>query len=201
MPKGINKKGVIWGPTVDDDDEFGNTVYVGEKSKKRKKMILMEDRVLPDGSPQPLYFPPEHKHTGLFKEMAQILIKRGLTAEAKLNAECKNFKCNPAQFPCCCWRVLFNQPDFVGVKSELEEVIKAQGHLFLMLPKFHCKLNPEEQCWGYAKQQYCDYPWASYTPLQLGCPHAIPTRPRAHWPRSCLPCLLVYQFNKIWRKD
>lgn len=49
MPKGINKKGVIWGPTVDDDDEFGNTVYVGEKSKKRKKMILMEDRVLPDG--------------------------------------------------------------------------------------------------------------------------------------------------------
>ena len=58
-------------------------------------------------------------------------------------------------------RVLFNQPDFVNVESQLESVCKARGFQVIFLPKFHCELNFIEQCWGYAKCIYCHYPASS----------------------------------------
>ncbi|KAG1829910.1 hypothetical protein F4604DRAFT_1868693, partial [Suillus subluteus] len=39
---------------------------------------------------------------------------------------------------CCCRRVLYNQPDFVAVESNLERICKARGFSVLFLPKFHC---------------------------------------------------------------
>jgi transposase len=50
--------------------------------------------------------------------------------------------------------MLFNQPDFAGVKSLLELECSAHGVSVMFLPKFHCELNPIEQCWGYAKCLY-----------------------------------------------
>ena len=41
-------------------------------------------------------------------------------------------------------QLLSQQDDFVHQESMLELFIKAQGHLCLFLPKFHCKLNPIE---------------------------------------------------------
>jgi transposase len=57
--------------------------------------------------------------------------------------------------------VLYNQPDFVQVKSQLETFCKACGVEVLFLPKFHCKLNFIEQCLGYTKQIYWHYPVSS----------------------------------------
>ncbi|KAJ8579338.1 hypothetical protein M405DRAFT_897044 [Rhizopogon salebrosus TDB-379] len=57
--------------------------------------------------------------------------------------------------------MLYNQPDFVAVESNLETVCKTRGFSVLFLPKFHCELNFIEQCWGYAKCTYRHYPASS----------------------------------------
>ncbi|KAG1843766.1 hypothetical protein F4604DRAFT_1512276, partial [Suillus subluteus] len=98
---------------------------------------------------------------GLFKGMAVILHERGLIQESKLRAQCKDFKCAKGATNCCCRRVLYNQPDFVAVESNLERICKARGFSVLFLPKFHCELNFIEQCWGYAKRIYRQYPTSS----------------------------------------
>ncbi|KIJ49123.1 hypothetical protein M422DRAFT_161769, partial [Sphaerobolus stellatus SS14] len=64
------------------------------------------------------------------------------------------FKCKDSKASCCCWQVLYNQPDFVGQKSALIEFIEAHGHLVIFYPKLHCELNFIEQCWGAAKYDY-----------------------------------------------
>ena len=115
----------------------------------------MMGATFPDGSPQSLYFSPDHPHhPGKFKGMAIILEERGLHQYAKLRAECVGFKCADVHANCCCRRVLFNQPDFAAVKSMLEYTCEEQGVQVLFLPKFHCELNPIEMCWGYAKRLY-----------------------------------------------
>jgi len=51
-------------------------------------------------------------------------------------------------------RILYNQP----VKSILEEHCEKCGFLVLILPKFHCEINPLEMVWGWAKFHYQLYP-------------------------------------------
>ncbi|KZV78087.1 hypothetical protein EXIGLDRAFT_597416, partial [Exidia glandulosa HHB12029] len=126
-----------------------------------KTKVRMRDGKLPDGTAQPLYFPDGHVRAGTFKGMAVILQERGFAFAPNLRAQCgKTFKCVnllagmhgiPA---CCCRRLLFNQPDFSGVRSLLEDTCEARGFDTIFLPKFHPELNPIEQCWGRAKLKY-----------------------------------------------
>ena len=44
------------------------------------------------------------------------------------------------------------QPDFMNEKTKLERFLHDHGHICIMLPKFHCELNPIERCWGQAKR-------------------------------------------------
>ncbi|KAF9459536.1 hypothetical protein BDZ94DRAFT_1284360 [Collybia nuda] len=98
-------------------------------------------------NPQPLYFPDDHPtHPGCFKGMSVILQEHGLVEESKLLRECAGFKCKPGATKCCFRRVLYTQPDFKMVDSLLE---------------FHCELNFIEQCWGYAKRKYREFPPSS----------------------------------------
>ncbi|KIJ42644.1 hypothetical protein M422DRAFT_170720 [Sphaerobolus stellatus SS14] len=121
--------------------------------------LKMRNGVLPNGEQQPLYFPDDHPTMpGYFKGMSIILQERSLIQEAKLPAQCKNFKCQDVKSACCCRRVLFNQPDFTAQKVALVELIEANGHLVFFYPKYHCELNPIEQCWGTAKYEYRKLP-------------------------------------------
>jgi len=93
--------------------------------------------------------------------MTKLLQECGLTEEVKLQGSCRNFKCPIGATNCCQKRMLYNQPDFVDQLSAIEIACKARGFEAIFLPKFHCELNFIEQCWGYAKRVYRQYPPSS----------------------------------------
>jgi hypothetical protein len=161
MPKGTSKADTNWGVEVNVRDVAGKQVYSAD-GKLLKEKIQMIHATFADRSKQSLYFGEDAGlKAGLFKGMAVILHERGLIQESNLQAQCKDFKCAKGAPNCCCRRVLYNQPDFVAVESNLEKICKARGFSVLFLPKFHCELNFIEQCWGYAKHVYHQYPASS----------------------------------------
>ncbi len=135
-------------------DEHGKLVHKPDGSYEKVK-IQMKDATF-NNAPQPLYFPDGHPHAGVFKGTAVILQEHGFTVEfiKSKKAECKGFKCTSPVEDCCCHHILFNQPDFANVKSFLKVSCEARGVQVVFLLKFHCELNPIEQCWGYAKRLY-----------------------------------------------
>ena len=138
----------------------GRQIYAPNR-KILKTKIQMEDATFADGTKQPLYFPPGHEKAGLFKGMQVIMEEQGLLTEGLL-AQCLDFKCpNKGTTNCCCCWTLFNQPNFVEVESMLETYCRFCSIEVTFLPKFHCKLNFIEQCWGYAKRIYWHYPASS----------------------------------------
>jgi hypothetical protein len=117
----------------------------------------MRNGTLPNGMPQPFYFPESHPSMpGWFKGMEVIIRERGLWPEGAhdLLAQCTNFHCPPGRTDCCCRRILFSQPDFVSQKSQLQELVESRGHLCDFYPKYHCELNFIEQYWGAAKLRF-----------------------------------------------
>ncbi|KAJ7437667.1 hypothetical protein B0H11DRAFT_2361396, partial [Mycena galericulata] len=121
-----------------------------------KEKIPMTGASFADGHPQSLYF-ENGPHAGMFRGMERILTERGYNVKGK-KAECLNFQCavdaDGHHGDCCMRRMLFNEPDFAAVQSLLEDQCSSQGIAVIFLPKFHCELNPIEQCWGYAKRLY-----------------------------------------------
>ncbi|KAF7336212.1 hypothetical protein MVEN_02169000 [Mycena venus] len=111
-----------------------------------KEKVHMQDGTMPDANS---------------RGWQPFLMEHGLQKEAKLNAQCKGFKCAPGATSCCCHCVLYNQLDFKTKKSLLEKACKARGFHAMFRPKFHCKLNFLEQCWGTSKHIYCMNPVSS----------------------------------------
>lgn len=157
MPKNISNKFLV---EVNVHNEARQLVYSPNR-KIMKKKIRMEDAQFADGSKQALYFEPGHPQDGLFKGMSILLEERGMITETKLLAQCKDFKYVDKEDNCCQRRTLYNQPDFVQVKSLLEITCEARGFTVLFIPKFHFELNFIEQCWGFAKRRYHQYPASS----------------------------------------
>jgi hypothetical protein len=130
----------------------GKPVY-GPDGKLLKQRVCMQDARFANGNAQSLYFDPDDG-TGracVFKGMDKILAERGIDSR-HLKAECTDFKCLDGATSCCTRRILWNQPDFTGVKSVLETECEARGFTVVFLPKFHCELNPIERCWCHAKR-------------------------------------------------
>ncbi|KAK7021855.1 hypothetical protein VNI00_017202 [Paramarasmius palmivorus] len=113
-------------------DEQGKPIYKRDGTLEKVK-ISMTGAHFADGTPQSLYY-ENGPDTGLFKGMANILIEWGYDAERMQNLK--------AQY-------------FAGVKSLLEQACNKGGVKVWFLLKFHCELNPIEQCWGYTKSLYC----------------------------------------------
>lgn len=159
-------------PTQPGHIPFGvDTEVVGENGKRifdrdgqvMKRRVQMIGGLLPDGSHQSFYFPPDHPNAEAFKGMVIILEERGFEQARQLRAECEGFKCpqwNP-NAPCCCRRLLYNQPDFSSIEPALVSHCRQWGVGVIYLPKFHPELNCIEQCWGAAKRVYRQYPPSS----------------------------------------
>jgi hypothetical protein len=159
MPKGPSE---TLGVEVNNLDSNGQLQYE-PNGKIKKKKIPMANTSLPDGTEQSFYFPAGHPKAGWFKGMMVILQEWGFEITPKMKAQCrKKFSdCLPGATQCCCHRALFNEPDFKFSESILEAEVQAQGFEVIFLPKFHCELNPIEQCWGYAKRNYWLLPESS----------------------------------------
>lgn len=85
----------------------------GANTKQGITGCKMHPGKLPNGWPQNFWYLDDHpQYPGYFKGMSQILVKCGLTAETKLNVECKNFQCKNPKVACCYHQVLYNQLDF-----------------------------------------------------------------------------------------
>lgn len=146
--------------TLAPSKNFGEVVEerMGEDGSIIKIRTRYADTHHSDGSLQSLYFPDDHKtHPGQFKGIAQLLRERGFDVKG-LKLQCTApKKCIPSS-GCCARQLLSEQPGFSEQQSALEEIAEASGCQILFLPKFHCELNPIEQCWGYAKRVYRQFP-------------------------------------------
>ncbi|KAH8797296.1 hypothetical protein DL96DRAFT_1565702 [Flagelloscypha sp. PMI_526] len=141
-PNAITAIGMTVGPSA----KVGKDVPViingqkqfGPDGSVRKEKIHMGKGRLPDGAPQDFYYPANHENPDLrnkFKGMKQILEERNIsTAGLKGQCNSKSWKACAHKTDCCMRRILYNQPDFVNQKSQLELLC--------------------EQVWGYAKRKY-----------------------------------------------
>lgn len=154
MPKGPSANFLV---EINQLGADGKPIYAPD-GKIMKQKVPMANGRFADGSEQQFYYPADenHQYAGYFKGMAKILEERGFTHAKSLRAQCgKKFTdCQSGHTDCCCRRLMFNQPDFAQVDSKLELEVRGRGFELIFLPKFHCELNPIEQCWGYAKRVY-----------------------------------------------
>ncbi|KAG9127252.1 hypothetical protein FRC07_015158, partial [Ceratobasidium sp. 392] len=135
----------------------------GEKIK-----INMAPARFADGSPQELYYPMDYPKVllrGQFKGLTTLLEERGVPNARKLKLRCPKDAtrsgCPPGRTDCCAQQTMANQPDFLEQKTALQILAESHGCSVLYLPKYHCELNPIEQCWGAAKRTYRVSPFSS----------------------------------------
>jgi hypothetical protein len=162
-PNALSARHMTVNPSKDHSRNFLCTVKNADGSQHQ---VQMQNGAFSDSSPQSFYFPLHHPEARIFKGMRLIIrerIAQGATLPdpTKLNAECRGFKCPPGRTNCCCRRILFTQPDFVAQQSMLEEVAESRGFRVIFNAKFHCELSFIEQCWGYSKRVYREYPASS----------------------------------------
>ena len=75
---------------------------------------------------------------GVPKGLLQVLKERGVdTRGMKLEDMCKE---------------LASHEDFKNEKTKIEHFLNGRGHCCMLLPKFHCEINPIERCWAQAKR-------------------------------------------------
>ncbi|KZT30320.1 hypothetical protein NEOLEDRAFT_1054947 [Neolentinus lepideus HHB14362 ss-1] len=139
-----------------------------------KQALMRDGWFMHDGCKvtQLMVFASDHaEFPGMAKGMKQVLIEWGLWADGLLMKCCDSCDCDA--LACCATCVLELQPDFQSQKSLIQEVIEAQGHLCIFLPKFHCELNFIEFFWGTVKkylQEHCDY---TFDTLKQNLPKAL----------------------------
>lgn len=195
---GSGKDTKNWGVLTNFLGDDGRPVYAPNGSLLKKK-VRMRDGKMSNGTPQCFYFPDDHELAGVFKGMAIILKERGhsiIGSNGKeLRAECAGFKCEKGARRCCCRRMLFNEPDFVAKESLLEAVCKARSFRAIFFPKFHCELNFIEQCWGYSKRIYWQFPASSTeADLEKNVTAALDSIPIESM-RRCVPILSSIHFG------
>ena len=96
---------------------------------------------------------------------------------------------------CCSKGIMYQQVDFQQTVSQLEELIRANGHVCLFLPRYHCELAPIERAWAFAKwycRRYCEYTMEA---LRVVVPQAIamvgPTKIRQYF-NNCFKICGLY---------
>lgn len=140
----------------------------GEEMPPMDSITLLEDTpLMRKGQVQQLTFqkgdaPPIHwpdatagEYVGMVKGLKQTLAERGLYVPGMTKDGGKRKLLHLSM-----QYVLGQQPDFQAVPSSLQFLTERLGGECLMLPKYHCELNPIELVWGRSKflvRRVCDY--------------------------------------------
>ena len=69
--------------------------------------------------------------------------------------------------------LLASQPDFMSVRSEIEELVESQGHILLFGPKCHPECMFVEMCWCYVKRYVRQHCGNSITKLRETVKYAL----------------------------
>ena len=115
---------------------------------------------------------PRDSYMGKLKGLKQVLWERGLWKPSMTKSGRKGKGNNP-DLEMSMEHKLASEPDFKAVPSSLEALCERLGAICLMLPKYHCDLNPIELVWGFSKakvRQECDY---TYSTLQHSVPASL----------------------------
>jgi hypothetical protein len=151
--------------------------------------------------------------SGRNKGIIPVLSERGLcTRDGKrlhtnerLYLDCEKCKCgDTTERPsdCCARRLLANQPDFLGQKNWLQEIVDdwntthGSRHSLIFLPKFHCELNWIEMVWGYVKARLRRDCMFSFAELKMQLPKAlqsIPLSTMRKFARHCFRYMSAYR--------
>ena len=124
-------------------------------TKPGGKQPAMRDTINPfTGQIQHLVF-----STGIPKGLIQVLKERGIdTRKMKLDDMRKE---------------LASHPDFRDEKTKTEHELNRCGHVCVLLPKFHCELNPIERYWAQAKRYTRAYSNYTIAGLQKNTPDGL----------------------------
>ena len=112
-------------------------------------------------APEPLLWWWSPHHSRLVQGDGNYHLRMQFMARKCLLVQCESFWCKNGLTNCCCWHLLFCQPDFETQKSCLEKFITFHWHICDFYPKYHCELNFIEQYWGAAKFCYCNTTWTT----------------------------------------
>ena len=124
-------------------------------AKPGGKQPRMRDTVW-NGKAQRMVF-----NIGIPKGLIQVLTERG-----KYN---KSMKLDDMR------KKISFHTDFKEEKTKLEHFLNDRSHVCIMLPKFHCKLNPIERCWGKAKLYTKAYTNYMFPRLRSNIPSGLDT--------------------------
>jgi hypothetical protein len=140
-----------------------------EGSMKRRSLIKylvplqrdkdIEDFILPQNHPElDDHFESEENMREAIKQLqtSYAKIHKNADVEAKQVKESSRFEYlqDNEQLPstvCCARRRVTNEPDFLGQREWLREVVENSGHRIMYFPKFYCEFNYIEMVWAYIK--------------------------------------------------
>ena len=144
---------------------------------------------------QPMVYPSNHlDHPNIPKGVKAILVECGLWQQ--LQGKCKN-TCKPDVNTCFNKCILEQQPDFCEQESLAHERIKAAGHVYLFLLKFHCELNFIEFFWDMVKKYLCDNCDYTFDTLKENLLKALPLHAHSYNTKMGAPNVSVDQSLQV----
>ena len=60
----------------------------------------------------------------------------------------------------------YSGPIIRSKPPSIQKLIEERGHMRMLLPKFHCELNPIERCWVFSKRYIRERPIDKISPLK-----------------------------------
>lgn len=115
----------------------------------------MRDTINPfTGRPQSMVFA-----LGIPKGLKKVLQERGIDTSKMLKKDMQ--------------KELASHSDFKAEKTKIEHFLNQRGHVCILLPKFHCELNPIERCWAQAKRYTRAYSNYTIDGLRRNVPNGL----------------------------